>query len=90
MQENAPNLPQQLAALDVGASVALARRFDLNSVTTDDIADAETKLHNLARPAIKRAQSATGHVYSGEAGGFRTSARSGFAPVVVYLITRTA
>lgn len=88
-----PNFPDslrlQLVNLDVGASVSLCRKLDQNTATREDLADWERRLHDTGRNAIHRAAKDTGYTYTGEIGNFRTGARTGANPVVVFLITRT-
>lgn len=86
----ATSLRQQLAALEVGGSVCLAKKLDQDAATRDDLAEALEKLHNTGRKAMARASHETKLAFTGESGSWRTGARQGSDPVVCFLITRTA
>jgi hypothetical protein len=80
------SLRARIAALEVGESYCVAKRFTADEATSELLVETHTKMHDTARAAMHRAAKATGHKYTGEQGDWRTS--RGHNPVLCFLITR--
>jgi len=80
------SLVQQIAELEVGKSVSLARRLDGDEATKATILETRESLRNFANSATKRAKDRTGHTYTIEGGEITTRSLD---ILVVIAITRS-
>lgn len=82
------SLRGRLCALDIGESVADAKKFVHDRTKSGAIRQAHIRMVQTMRAAVSRASNDTGHVYEINQGDFRTSVESGFEPVILVIATR--
>jgi hypothetical protein len=83
--EIAPSFNQQLAALDVGASVAVSRRVLRSSPEAGDIAAVKAKIRASVNPAVSKARKKHNAEFCADSGDFVTQDGN---IVVVVSVTR--
>lgn len=77
----------RIAALEIGESIAEARRLDEDTATRAKIATVAENLRNTVTTASQRAKATTGHIYTVEVGDYRTRT---YDLIVVVTVTRLA
>lgn len=84
--ESAPSFNRQLAALDVGETVAVSRRILRSSTEAGDIGGVKNKMRQSVNPAVSRARKKHNAEFIADCGDFLT--QDGHI-VVVIAVTRT-
>lgn len=77
----------QIANLAVGECYSRSERFDFDTLTRRNLADATVSMRNALAPSVKRAEEDTGNEYKVEAGEWRTHSRD---IVVTVIVTRVS